>query len=291
VSYFTLRIIIILMETIKDLYISAHRLPDCHSTPSLFRGWESIGCGFGMAFVFYNQPANLLAESHRAWRHNLEFTTFARRLTYSLSFNAQRNLLRHKLADQHSCPTPSACGPHCSTPHKKNVNDLPIENNHKTYALPNISLRYPQLAAMQISFNCAKVVHRSGRTQTIPLKWIKTGFGGNYRPRYAFVCQCGRSVISVYCHYDGLVCRYCWNAVYASQVCDRYRRPVLQARRLQAFLKLKAGMWQSTRNRLQARIAAAKADHRYLAHSKRIRHSIVQHPQSNYGARGAMHWD
>jgi hypothetical protein len=146
-----------------------------------------------------------------------------------------------------------------------------------TYALPNISLRYPQLAAMQISFNCAKVVHRSGRTQTIPLKWIKTGFGGNYRPRYAFVCQCGRSVISVYCHYDGLACRYCWNAVYASQVCDRYRRPVLQARRSQAFLKLKAGLWQSTRNRLQARIAAAKADHRYLAHSKRIRHSIVQH--------------
>jgi hypothetical protein len=41
------------------------------------------------------------------------------------------------------------------------------------------------------------------------------------------------------------VCRYCWNAIYASQVCDRYRRPVLQARRLQAFLKLKAGMWQS----------------------------------------------
>jgi hypothetical protein len=38
VSYFTLRIIIILMEIIKDLYISAHR-PRLPSPPSLFRGW------------------------------------------------------------------------------------------------------------------------------------------------------------------------------------------------------------------------------------------------------------
>jgi len=40
VSYFTLRIITILMEIIKDLYISAHRLR-LPSTPSLFLGW---GC-------------------------------------------------------------------------------------------------------------------------------------------------------------------------------------------------------------------------------------------------------
>ena len=53
------------------------------------------------------------------------------------------------------------------------------------------------------------------------------------------------------------------------------------------FLKLKMGMWNSTRQRLKARITTAV---RQELKSKRLAHQSIQIPSSNYRARGAMHW-
>jgi hypothetical protein len=53
------------------------------------------------------------------------------------------------------------------------------------------------------------------------------------------------------------------------------------------FLKLKTGMWKSTRQRLKARITTAV---RQVLKSKRLAHHSIQIPSSNYYTRGAMHW-
>ena len=151
-----------------------------------------------------------------------------------------------------------------------NVNDLKIPRDYKTYTLPNIGLRYPQLASMRLTYHSVEVTHGTGRIQHFKLKPIKTGFG---RPRYAFVCNCGRPVITLYSRYASLACRRCSNAVHASQTLNKQTRPILKAHRLEAFLALKTNMLSRTRQRLRARLGEK-----------------ALMPQSNYGTGTARHW-
>ena len=120
--------------------------------------------------------------------------------------------------------------------HRINVNDLKIPKRLNAVAtLPRISLKYPFVSAARLSARVVEFAH-SGRIQRFRLKWIKTGYG---LPRFAFICGCGRPVISLYFHQGNLSCRLCCNATYASRTCSKKQRP-LQAKRLQAFLNLKA---------------------------------------------------
>ena len=164
-----------------------------------------------------------------------------------------------------------------------NVNDLSIPRDYKTYIAPYISLRYPEISGIRLAFHCVEF-HHSGRVQTFRFKWIKTGFG--YR-RPAFICECGRPVIKLYFRHLNLACRRCTNALYASQTCDKHTRPILQALRLETFLKLKSYMGQRNRRRLKARIPKT---HSKRLNSKRLSHHMIQLPHSNYSTRGAMHW-
>jgi hypothetical protein len=113
--------------------------------------------------------------------------------------------------------------------------------------------------------------------------------GDNYRPRPLFICNCGRSITKLYFNYGSLKCRRCANATYASRILGKRTRPILQAKRLKAFLKFKAGTGMSKRNlaRLKARIPKTPSQE---LNSKRLTHHAIQLPQSNYGTRGAMHW-
>jgi hypothetical protein len=164
-----------------------------------------------------------------------------------------------------------------------NANDLPIPRDYQIHVAPNISLRYPHILRMRIAYDGVEFTH-SGREQVFDFKWIKTGFG---YPRPAFRCDCGRPVITLYFRHANLACRRCSNATYASRTLDKRTRPILQAQRLNMFLKLKTGMRKTTRQRLIARIAPAP--HQEL-NSKRLAHHTIQLPQGNYGTRGAMHW-
>jgi hypothetical protein len=91
---------------------------------------------------------------------------------------------------------------------------------------------YPFLKNLVLSLQVIEANHHSGYTQDIPLRWSRTGFGGNSRPRPLFVCQCGRSVRRLYFKNGHLACRRCQGAIYASQVCGKHSRPILQAKRL-----------------------------------------------------------
>jgi hypothetical protein len=148
--------------------------------------------------------------------------------------------------------------------------------------------RYSFVKSLVISLQDIEANHHSGYTQVIPLRWIRTGYGGNNRPRPLFVCNCGRSVRRVYFKRGHLACRRCTNAIYASQLCSGgATRSALQAKRLQAFLSLKSYMRKSNRQRLKARLATAP---RQDFTSKRLAHYAIEQPQSNYRTRGAMHW-
>ena len=82
-----------------------------------------------------------------------------------------------------------------------NVNDLAIPSpyDYKTYILPYISLRCPQLASARICFHFVEFRHpplhrgQEGPTQTFQFKHIRTGFG----IRHAFICGCQRPVIKL----------------------------------------------------------------------------------------------
>jgi hypothetical protein len=133
-----------------------------------------------------------------------------------------------------------------------NVNDLPIPRDYKTYTAPNISFRYPQISNIRLTYHRIEFAH-SGRIQAFRLKGIRTGFGS---PRQAFICDCGRSVISLYFRHANLACRRCTKAIYASQVCGKHSRPALQAHRIKQFLQFKPSLTRKTKQRLQARITA-----------------------------------
>jgi hypothetical protein len=140
-----------------------------------------------------------------------------------------------------------------------------------------------------ISLQNIEVNYVFGYNQTIPLRWIRTGFGGRSRPRPLFICSnCGRSVTRLYFKGGQLACRRCKDAIYASQLCGKHSRPILQGKRLRTFLELKTYMRQSNRQRLNARLTTApKQSH---LRTKRLANDAIQRPQGNYRTRGAMHW-
>jgi hypothetical protein len=158
---------------------------------------------------------------------------------------------------------------------------------HKAHIL-ELPFRYPFIRSLVISLENIEINHHNGYTQPIKLRWIRTGFGGVSRPRPIFICtNCGRSITKLYFKGGSLNCRRCANAVYSSQVCDKYSRPILRSQRMQALLKLKSYMSKRNRQRIRARITAAPSQE---LKSKRLSHHSIQLPQSNYSTRGAMHW-
>ncbi len=62
---------------------------------------------------------------------------------------------------------------------------------HKAHLL-ELPFRYPFLKNLIISLQNIEANHVSGYTQVIPLRWCRTGFGGNYRPRPLFILACIR---------------------------------------------------------------------------------------------------
>jgi len=159
---------------------------------------------------------------------------------------------------------------------------------HKAHLL-ELPFRYPFLKNLIISLQNIEANHVSGYTQSIPLRWCRTGFGGNYRPRPLFICtNCGRSVRRVYFNYGSLKCRRCANGVYASQLCSGKRmRTELQAQRLKNFLKFKKYISKRTRKHLTSYIAKAP---RHEFKSKRLSHHSIMLPIDNYGTYGPMPW-
>jgi hypothetical protein len=147
--------------------------------------------------------------------------------------------------------------------------------------------RYPFIKSLVITLQNIEVSHHSDYIQSIPLRWCRTGFGGNQRPRPLFICQCGRSVTRVYFKGGHLACRRCCDATFASRQCSQRQRPILQAKRLQNFLELKSYMSKHNRQRIAARMPKAQSK---LLDSKRLAHHSIPLPQSNYRTRGAMHW-
>jgi hypothetical protein len=173
------------------------------------------------------------------------------------------------------------------------INDLcrwhvfPSQSDWNKAHLLELPFRYPFIESLLISLQDIEVSYLSGYNQVIPLRWCRTGFGGNYRPRPLFICQCGRSVRRVYFQHGHLACRRCCDATYASRACSKRLRPVLQAKRIQAFLSLKSYMRKSNRQRLETRLVTAP---RQDFKSKRLNHHAIQHPQHNYNTYGAMRW-
>jgi hypothetical protein len=51
------------------------------------------------------------------------------------------------------------------------------------------------------------------------------------------------------------------NAIYASQVCGKHSRPILQAKRLRTFLEFKSGTGMSRRNRQRVQAGLTTAQH------------------------------
>jgi hypothetical protein len=161
--------------------------------------------------------------------------------------------------------------------------------DHHTRRSYEVGCRYPFLKTLTVSFAAVEANHVSGYTQRIKLKWIPTGFGGNWKPRPTFICpRCTRPVTKLYCNHGSLACRRCHDATYASRVCSRDKRPILQAKRIKAFLDLKAYMRQTTRERLRKRLAALPKQ--LNLSSKRLSADIIQRPQFNYSTRGPMLW-
>jgi len=147
--------------------------------------------------------------------------------------------------------------------------------------------RYPFLKSLIFTLQYIEANHHSGYNQIVPVRWCRTGFGGNIRPRPLFVCSCGRSITKVYFTYGSLKCRRCAGATFASRQCSKRLRPILQTKRLQFFIEHKSGMWKSNRQRLKARIVTAPNQE---LNSKRLSHHSIQLPQRNYGTYGTMHW-
>ena len=160
-------------------------------------------------------------------------------------------------------------------------------HTRRTY---EVSFRYPSLKTLTVSFACIEANHHSGYTQRIGLRWVATGFGGNWRPRPLLICRCSRSVRKLYLVGGSLGCRRCQDATYASRTLHSLTRPALQVKRLRTFLELKSHMKRSQRQRLNARCRSlqAKTNPAYKL-TKRLDHKATL-PHSNYLTRGAMHW-
>src|SRR5262249_28312605 len=139
-------------------------------------------------------------------------------------------------------------------------------NTRRVY---EVAFKYPFLKSIVVSLAFIEANHHSGYTQRIALKWIRTGFGENWKPRPLLICRCGRATRKVYFRHGSLGCRRCSNAIHASQVCGNYTRPSLQAIKLRNFLTWKSYM--SYRQRIQARLRSKAAQSTRLV-SKRLKH-------------------
>jgi hypothetical protein len=161
-------------------------------------------------------------------------------------------------------------------------NVFPYQFDWDKAHLLELPFRYPFLKNLVISLQTIAANHHSGYNQSIPLRWCRTGFGGNYRPRPLFICtNCGRSITKLYFKGGSLNCRRCVNAVYASQLCSgKQMRTELQVQRLKNFLKFKKYM---SKKHLTSYIAKAP---RHEFKSKRLSH----HSINNYGTYGPMPW-
>jgi hypothetical protein len=104
---------------------------------------------------------------------------------------------------------------------------------HTRYRFPNIGLNCPPIANLVTSRFQIEITLRTHK-QSIQVHWLRAGFLG-YRP--ALVCPCGRRCNRLFHGFGGFGCRFCCNAVYASQLKCRQSRPALQA----AKLRLKLG--------------------------------------------------
>jgi hypothetical protein len=166
-------------------------------------------------------------------------------------------------------------------------NVFPAQHDWNKAHLLELPFRYPFVKNLVISLQEIEANHHLDYTQIIGLRWCATGFGGKWHPRPLFVCECGRSVRKVYFRSGYLACRRCWNATYASRPCSKRLRPILQTKRLQAFLKFKRYMSQRNRQRIKARIPTAPSQD---FKSKRLSHYAILHPHHNYSTQGAMHW-
>ena len=147
------------------------------------------------------------------------------------------------------------------------------------------AFKYPFLKRLVITRQNIDFEHVSGYTQTIALHWIRCGLG-NERP--IFVClECSCGARKLYFHHGRLACRFCANAVYASQLCSKQSRPALQTIRLRHFLEHKGAMCETNIERLQARIERTAPQQLNI---KRLANPRIMLPQGNYRTRGQMHW-
>ena len=70
------------------------------------------------------------------------------------------------------------------------INDLAryrvFPNQHGISHTLQLDFRYPFVKHLVISLEAITAIHHSGYNQTIPLRWVPTGFGGSARPeRYS----------------------------------------------------------------------------------------------------------
>jgi len=137
------------------------------------------------------------------------------------------------------------------------------------------SSSHPPIIGLRLTYKTIEVTHRSlhrgqqGNSQTLRLKWIRTGFG---RPRPAIHCdKCGRPFIKLYNRNNDLSCRHCHGSIYLSQSLNQHQRPILRAHRLEQFLLLKTNAQQRTRDRLLKRFGekAMKPISNYRTHTPR----------------------
>src|SRR5262245_45231659 len=161
---------------------------------------------------------------------------------------------------------------------------------HKAHYL-EAPFRYPFLKSLVISLDAIEANHHTGYNQIIPLHWIKTGFGGNNRPRPMLSCtNCGRAVRRLYRKHGSLKCRRCTDATYASRICSgKQTRASLQAIRLANFFNT---LPPKTRHSTKARLIArhhALPKHLTTLNSTRLDHKAMR-VQSNYGIRATPYW-
>jgi len=139
----------------------------------------------------------------------------------------------------------------------------------KPLKIPNIA--GVKVGPLSVDFHF-KSLHRGveGPVQRFNLRLIKAGF----RVQYAFVCNCGKTILKLYFWRNSLVCRYCCKGRLASQAISRTSRPILQANRIAEFLDSKSRIFKRTRERLRKRLG----DKLMLA-------------QSRLGTRAANIWE
>jgi len=153
---------------------------------------------------------------------------------------------------------------------------IPSPYDYKTYILPNISFRLPQLASAKVSFQTVEFhfpsLHRGqiGPIQTFNLKHIRVGFG----IRHTFICGCGRPVLKLYYHSQRLACRRCIGAINASQALNQNQRPILQAIRIADFLDGHPRLFRRTRERLRLKLGEK-----------------LMRAQGRLGTKARSHWE